>query len=543
MYKQFKESTIYQIYLRSFQDSDGDGIGDLEGVIERLPLIAKLGIDYIWISPFYKSHQHDNGYDVDDYMSIDPLFGDFDVFDRLVEEARKYDIKIMLDMVFNHSSTYHEWFQKALSGDKKYMDYYIFKDNEGKVPTNWESKFGGSAWKYVESLDKYYLHLFHEKQADLNWKNPDLRAEIVEILKFWKNKGVRGFRFDVINLISKPDVYEDDHEGVGKRMYTDGPMVQKYLFEVFDKVEMEDAVTVGELSSTTIEKSSAYTNPENGALDMAFNFHHLKVDYKDGDKWTIGEMDFKAFFNLLDKWQSKVQELGGWSAWFMNNHDQPRAISRFGDVENYHYEVSTAIATLTHMMRGTPYVFQGEEIGMKNPSFNSIDDYKDVESINYYKILTDDGMSQEDALYALGQRSRDNGRIPVRWDDSPNGGFTEGQPWIKASPNSHINYEDAIKDSDSIFYFYKDLIKLRKDYKAIQDGKYKSVFISDDLYAFTRTRDQKSILVIISMRNENVDIDDTIKSLIKEESNILLNNYDKFDNEKLLPYQSLVIKL
>lgn len=542
MLNKFKKYTIYQIYLRSFQDNDGDGIGDLEGVIERLPLISKLGIDFIWISPFYESHQYDNGYDVDDYKSIDPVFGDFEIFDRLVHKAKEFNIGIMLDMVFNHSSTYHKWFQKALQGDKEYQDYYIFKDNEGSIPTNWQSKFGGSAWKYIEDLDKYYLHLFHEKQADLNWKNPKIMNEMVDVLKFWKSKGVTGFRFDVINLISKPDVYEDDNIGDGRRFYTDGPDVTRYLSELFSRADINDCVTVGELSSTTIEKSTAYTNPVNGTLDMAFNFHHLKVDYKDGDKWSVGNMDFKKFFALLDEWQAKVQEGGGWSAWFMNNHDQPRAISRFGDDKNYHYELATSLATLTHLMRGTPYVFQGEEIGMRNPNYDNITDYKDVESLNYYNILLERGYNSKDALYAIKQRSRDNGRTPMRWDSSEFGGFTTSIPWIKVNRDRDINYLYALENKESIFYFYRDLISLRTSHPAISEGRYNKIYFDDNIYAFKRSYEDEKIIVLINFSAHPQNLDSQVVNLFKNHSyNILINNYESFDNLQLLAYQSLVL--
>lgn len=542
MQNKFKKYTIYQIYLRSFQDNNGDGIGDLEGVIQRLPLISQLGIDLIWLSPFYRSHQYDNGYDVDDYKSIDPLFGDFEVFERLVNKAKELNIAIMLDMVFNHSSTHHEWFQKALNGDKDYQDYYIFKDNEGHVPTNWESKFGGSAWKYVDSLDKYYLHLFHEKQADLNWKNPKIMDEMVDILKFWKDKGVTGFRFDVVNLISKPDVYEDDFIGDGRRFYTDGPNVTKYLSELFSRAGIEDCVTVGELSSTTIEKSTNYTNPKNGTLDMAFNFHHLKVDYKDGDKWSVGNMDFHMFFSLLDEWQSKVQAGGGWSAWFMNNHDQPRALSRYGDDINYHYELATSLATLTHLMRGTPYVYQGEEIGMRNPNYDDINDYKDVESLNYYDILIKRGYSENDAIYTLKQRSRDNGRTPIRWDDSENGDFSDATPWIKVNQDASINYLDVLEDENSIFYYYKKLIDLRKSHLAIQDGKYENIYFDDKIYAFSRSKDDEKVIVLMNFSTEELTLGNQIVKVLNDnEYEVLINNYEEFDNTRLRPYQSIVL--
>lgn len=541
MQKDMKKYTFYQIYLRSFQDTNGDGYGDLEGVIKRLPYLAKLGIDFIWLSPFYKSHQYDNGYDVDDYKSIDPLFGNFEIFDRLVSESKKLNIQIMLDMVFNHSSTHHKWFQKALDGDKKYQDYYIFKDNEGKVPTNWVSKFGGSAWKYVEKLDKYYLHLFHENQADLNWENPEVRKEFVDILKFWKAKGVTGFRFDVINLISKPTVYEDDFLGDGRRFYTDGPKVLEYMHMLHEEAGLDDCVTVGELSSTTIENSAKYTNLNNEAFDMGFNFHHLKVDYKDGNKWSIGQMNFKKFYELLNEWQVGFEKYNGWAAWFMNNHDQPRAISRFGNVKDFHYEVSTAIATLTHGLKGSPYIYQGEEIGMINPDFESIDMYKDYESLNYYKILIEEGMSNEEALYTIKQRSRDNGRLPIRWDDSENGGFTEGNPWILLNPEKNINYNDAVANEKSIFYFYKDLVSIRKSNMSLSHGDYELIHYDDNIYIFNRNYKGDKITILVNLTEEKIILNDDIKEMISD-GDVLINNYNDFDFDTVNEYQSMIIK-
>lgn len=541
MNSKFKEYAIYQIYPKSFQDTNSDGFGDLEGVIKRLPLLAKLGIDMIWLSPFYKSHQYDNGYDVDDYKSIDPRYGDFEIFDRLVAEAKKYNIGIMLDMVFNHTSIHHEWFQEALKGNKKYQDYYIWKDKE--EITNWDSKFGGSAWEYCEELDKYYLHLYHPNQADLNWKNPEVRNEFSDVLRFWMDKGVKGFRFDVINVTTKPDVYEDDHIGDGRRFYTDGPQLMDWLHEIFTKAGFDESiVTVAELSSTSIENSNKYTNPKNGVFSMAFNFHHLKVDYIDGNKWTVTDMKWNDFFTLIDEWQRKAEEQDGWSAWFLNNHDQPRAVSRFGNPEKYHYESATALATLTHLMRGTPYIYQGEEIGMTNPNYESIDDYDDYESTNYYKILLENGRSEEDALKAINFKSRDNSRAPVRWDDSEYGGFSDAKPWIGVNKDKKINYMDAVNDKHSVFYHYQDLIRLRKDHKAIAYGSYKSLYFDDKVYIFERAYEDEKLIVLINVSEENHELDDPIKETIKN-GKIISNNYKDFDFSKLAPYQAVVVSI
>ncbi|MFM1525323.1 MULTISPECIES: alpha,alpha-phosphotrehalase [Helcococcus] len=541
----FKDKVVYQIYIKSFQDSNGDGIGDLNGITQRLPQLSELGIDIVWITPFFNSPQYDNGYDVADYKSIDPMFGNFEDFDNMMKTAKSLNIEIMLDMVFNHTSTQHEWFQKALSGDEKYQDYYIFKDSKnGKEPTNWISKFGGSAWKYVEKLDKWYLHLFHVEQADLNWKNPEVREEIFDVIKFWKDKGVAGFRLDVVNLISKPEKFEDDFEGDGRRFYTDGPNIHKYLKELSEKGGFADLMTVGEMSSTSLENCILYSNPDEKELSMVFNFHHLKVDYKNGkEKWILDEIRWNDLFGLFDRWQTEMQEKGGWSAWFFNNHDQPRAISRFCDDENYHYESATLLGTLTHMMRGTPYIYQGEEIGTTNPRYSTIDEYLDVESKNYFNILMEGGMSEKEALHVISERSRDNGRTPIAWEEnSVNYGFSNVKPWISFGNVSNF-YDKDKKAEKSIFKYYQKLIKLRKNFRAISEGRYKKVNSIYQSYVFERISENEEILVILNFKyfSENLYI---LKEIIEKyiDGEILINNYDSFDIENLRPYQAVVLK-
>lgn len=541
----FKDKVVYQIYIKSFQDSNGDGIGDLNGITQRLPQLAELGVDIVWITPFFNSPQYDNGYDVEDYKSIDPMFGNFEDFDNMMKKAKSLNIEIMVDMVFNHTSTQHEWFQKALSGDEKYQNYYIFKDSkDGKEPTNWLSKFGGSAWKYVEKLDKWYLHLFHVEQADLNWDNPEVREEIFDIVKFWKDKGVAGFRLDVVNLISKPEKFENDFEGDGRGFYTDGPNIHKYLKELSKKGEFRDLITVGEMSSTSLENCILYSNPNEKELSMVFNFHHLKVDYKNGkEKWILDGIRWDDLFELFDTWQTEMQEKGGWSAWFFNNHDQPRAISRFCDDKNYHYESATLLGTLTHMMRGTPYIYQGEEIGTTNPRYSTIDEYLDVESKNYFNILLEEGMSEKEALHVISERSRDNGRTPIAWEEnSVNYGFSETKPWLGFGNVS--NYYDKDKNVEkSIFKYYQKLIKLRKNFKAISEGRYKKVNSIYQSYVFERISENEEILVILNFKDfsENLDISKEIIEKYKD-SEILINNYDNFDIENLRPYQAVVLK-
>ena len=423
--KNFSKSTIYQIYPKSFCDSNGDGVGDIRGIIEKLDYIRSLGVDYIWSTPFFKSPMNDNGYDIEDYLDINPMFGNMEDVTELITEAGKRGLGIIFDMVFNHTSTEHEWFKRALAGEEKYMNYYIFRDgNADEPPTNWQSKFGGSAWEYVPSLGKWYLHLFDVSQADLNWDNPEVRNELKKVILFWKDKGVRGFRFDVVNLISKPEIFRDDEEGDGRRFYTDGPHVHEYLKELVADTGIEDMLTVGEMSSTCIDHCIRYTDPGEKELSMCFNFHHLKIDYKDGEKWELQRPDYDRLKDIFREWQLRMQEKNGWNAVFWCNHDQPRVVSRFGDEHKYWKESAKMLACSIHMLRGTPYIYQGEEIGMMNPHYKKIEDYRDVESINYFKILLEAGKNEDEALHILGERSRDNSRTPMQWDNTEHAGFS-----------------------------------------------------------------------------------------------------------------------
>ncbi len=469
---QFQDKVVYQIYPRSFCDSNGDGIGDLKGITKRLDYFQKLGADYLWLTPVFTSPQKDNGYDVQDYCSLDPVFGKMGDLDELIQKAGTRKIGIMLDMVFNHTSTSHEWFQKALAGDEKYQAYYIFREGPpDQPPTNWVSKFGGSAWAYVPSLKKWYLHLFDVSQADLNWENPQVREELKQVIRFWKGRGVQGFRFDVVNLISKPDIYCDDDHGDGRRFYTDGPRVHAYLQELVRDTGIGDMITVGEMSSTDLDNCIGYSAPENHELSMVFSFHHLKVDYKDGDKWQLQAPDIKKLRSLFAAWQEGMEKGGGWNALFWCNHDQPRVVSRLGDTCHYWKESAKMLATCNHMMRGTPYIYQGEELGMTNAGFHEIEKYRDVESINYYRILQEKGLTREEAIDILMARSRDNGRTPMQWDDSENAGFTSGTPWISVPEvKKEANVKAEIDDTSSIFGYYRRLIRLRKEEKTISCG-------------------------------------------------------------------------
>lgn len=540
-----KDKVVYQIYPKSFRDSDGDGCGDLRGIIEKLDYLKWLGVDYVWSTPFFLSPQRDNGYDIADYYQVDPAFGTMEDAEELIREAGKRGIGIMFDMVFNHTSTEHEWFKKALAGDREYQDYYIFREGEPEnPPTNWESKFGGSAWEYVPSLKKWYLHLFDRTQADLNWENPKVREELKNVIRFWKEKGVRGFRFDVVNLISKPEVFENDDRGDGRRFYTDGPHVHEYLKELVRDTEIGGMITVGEMSSTSIENCIRYTNPQEKELAMCFHFHHLKVDYKNGDKWEIQPADYRKLKELFINWQEGMEKNGGWEAVFWCNHDQPRAVSRFGDDKKYWKESAKMLAGAIHMMRGTPYIFQGEELGMTNAGYTDISQYRDVESTNYYQIMLERGKTKEEALHILNERSRDNGRTPMQWNGRENAGFTSGRPWISLPDNyKTINVEAEMADEDSILYYYRRLIAIRKEEPAVAEGSIEFIETSDpQILAYRRILGEDEILAIHNFGSEEKDVPPACK---EGAYSLLLGNY-KSDAEgvpdKLKAYESVILK-
>jgi len=546
----FHDKVIYQAYPKSFKDTSSNGIGDLNGIKEKLPYLADLGIDMLWLNPFYKSPQNDNGYDVADYTSIDPMFGTWDDFDALVSEAKSHGIDLMLDMVLNHTSTEHEWFQKALAGDKKYQDYYILRElqEDGSLPTNWESKFGGKAWSKFGDTDKYYLHLYDVTQADLNWRNPEVREELYKVVNFWLEKGVKGFRFDVINVIGKDEILEDAEDGVGKSHYTDTPIVHDYIQELNKETfgKYEDIVTVGEMSSTTVENGVKYSNPERNELSMIFSFHHLKVDYKDGEKWSTMPFDFIELKKILHEWQEGMVEGGGWNALFWNNHDQPRANSRFGDVENYPVETSTMLAQTVHLLRGTPYIYQGEEIGMTNPNYEDLDEYVDIETHNAYKKMQEDGISHDEAMAIIKEKSRDNSRTPMQWDDSKNAGFSDAEPWLKVADNyKNINTENT-DVSQAIRDYYKKLIRLRKDMPIISEGSYDVLELEHpSIFAYVREYEGEKLLVLNHFYGE----DDTITipdELLNMDASYLLGNGSerKLEKEfKLGPYETAAFLL
>lgn len=543
----FSNKVIYQIYPKSFKDSNGDGIGDLRGVAEKLDYLKDLGVDYLWLTPFFVSPQRDNGYDVADYRNIDPMFGTMEDLDNLIAEGEKRNIGLMFDMVFNHTSTSHEWFRRALAGEKKYQDYYIFKEGApDQPPTNWQSKFGGSAWEYVSSLGKWYLHLFDVTQADLNWKNPEVREELKEVIRFWKAKGVKGFRFDVVNLISKPEIWEDDFEGDGRNFYTDGPYVHEYLKELVRDTGIEDYVTVGEMSSTTLEHCIRYSGAEEKELSMCFNFHHLKVDYKDGNKWELMEPDYMELKVIFEKWQMGMQRGNAWNALFWCNHDQPRIVSRFGNEGEYWKESAKMLAGMIHLMRGTPYIYQGEEIGMTNPHYTSIEQYADVESRNYYEILLNEGKTKEEALEILAARSRDNSRTPMQWTDERYCGFSDTKPWIPVSDNfEKINVKKQKQDRDSILEFYKKLIMLRKEKEVIARGNIEFMEVENaGVLAYTRCLDKQKLLVCCNFRDVESQMEFTQewKSGRKILGNYEENHKNNYKVLTLRPYEIIVLE-
>lgn len=534
-----KKKVVYQIYPKSYKDTTGNGVGDLRGIISKLPYLEELGVDVIWLNPFYPSPQRDNGYDISDYTAVNPLFGSMADFEDLVQKGKAHGIDIMLDMVLNHCSTDHEWFQKALAGDRYYQDFFILRDQ----PTNWASKFGGNAWAPFGDTGKYYLHLFDVTQADLNWRNPHMRKELFKVVNFWRDKGVTCFRFDVINLIGKDEVLKDNDQFDGKPEYTDRPIAHDYLKMLNQATfgQDSDSMTVGEMSFTDIPNCIQYSNPNSHELDMVFNFHHLKVDYDQGQKWTLKPFDFAELKTLFHTWGEEMSEGGGWSALFWNNHDQPRALNRFVDVEHFRNEGATMLAASIHLSRGTPYIYMGEEIGMLDPDYESMANYVDVESINAYQALRLAGKTESQAFAIVQAKSRDNSRIPMQWNDEENAGFSTGQPWLQVG-KTYRDINVAKEKSGPIFTFYQELIALRKILPIIAEGSYQSAYQDNPyIYAFERQYGKQRLLVCNNFFAKTVKV-----PLPKayQEGRVLLSNYPEealSDTITLKPYQTLAI--
>ncbi|MEC0258979.1 alpha,alpha-phosphotrehalase [Paenibacillus lautus] len=547
----WRTSTVYQVYPKSFNDTTGQGTGDIRGLMEKLDYIKGLGIDIVWLQPVYVSPQNDNGYDVADYCSIDPVYGTMDDFDELVAELKKRGMHLMIDMVVNHSSTEHRWFKDAISSrTSPYRDYYIWRDpaEDGGPPNNWQSKFGGPAWQYDEGTGQYYLTLFDKTQADLNWENEKVRAEVVDILTFWADKGVSGFRMDVINLISKDPAYPNDDGSVapgdGRRFYTDGPRVHEYIKELNKKVfKPYNLVTVGEMSSTTLEHCVRYSNPKENEFSMTFNFHHLKVDYPNGQKWELKPYDFEELKSVLSDWQIGIQKGGGWNALFWNNHDQPRALTRFTNDGEYRTESAKMLATTLHGLQGTPYVYQGEEIGMPDPKWNDISEFRDVESLNMYTILQEQGKTPEEAAHIVKVRSRDNSRLPMPWNDGDQAGFTTGTPWIKIDERYPIiNAQSEVEDPQSIYHHYRKLIEMRKHIPVITDGEYVRLDEGHpEIYAYARTNKEQTLVVIsnFSDRDVSFELPEKMKDNLTESRSVQLVIGNTTEEPKLMPTVAL----
>lgn len=537
----WRKSVVYQIYPKSFNDTTGSGEGDIPGIIEKLDYIRMLGVDYIWLTPVYKSPMNDNGYDISDYYEVNPQFGNKEDLENLLEAAHDRGLKVMMDIVINHTSTSHNWFvESRKSKDNPYRDYYIWKDGkENGPPTNWDSKFGGNAWTYDSETGQYYLRLFDISQADLNWENESLRKEIYEMINYWIDFGVDGFRFDVVNLISKDEFKDSD--GPGKEFYTDGPKVHEYLNELNrNTFGNKEIMTVGEMSSTTIEHCLKYTNPERNELNSVFNFHHLKVDYSNGKKWTLADFDFIELKRILMEWQVAMDEGGGWNAIFWCNHDQPRIVSRFGrdDTEENRILSAKMLAIVLHGLKGTPYIFQGEEIGTTNPGYTRVDQYRDVESLNAYEELKEQGVETARVMEILAAKSRDNGRNPMQWNKDRNAGFTTGEPWIDVAENYlDINVEAALEDENSIFYTYQKLVSLRHEMDHFTYGSVKPHLLNDKaLFVYERVYNGETITVIANFRDKSVPFPQDVDA----DGEILISNYgDK--SSVLRPFEALMI--
>ena len=529
--KWWKKAVVYQIYPKSFQDSNGDGFGDLQGIIKRLDYLETLGINAIWLSPVFKSPQADNGYDISDYRDIDPTFGSLDDMEELINEAKKHNIRIMMDLVLNHSSNEHRWFKEAKkSKDNPYHDYYIWRDGEeGVPPSDMKAVFGGSAWEYVPEIGQYYFHQFLPEQPDLNWENPKVRRAIYDMILWWMDKGVGGFRLDVIDQIAKePD----------KRITINGPRLQEYFKELSKETfQKGDLITVGEAWGADTERAKLYSNPDGSEFSMVFQFEHIGLDQKEGgEKWDLAPLPFKKLKKIMARWQNELYNCG-WNSLFWDNHDLPRIVSRWGNDREYRVESAKMLAILLHGMQGTPYIYQGEELGMTNVQYD-IEDYKDCEIINMYHERLEKGYSKDEIMKSIYAKGRDNARTPMQWDDTENAGFTTGTPWIKVNDNyDKINARSQVDDPDSIFSCYRKLVQLRKDYPVFVDGKFTLLLEEDEnIFAYSRKNEEKTMIVVCNFFDKEIPM-----PLAKEcgDMEVLISNYkDTSDMSVLRPYEA-----
>jgi len=534
----WQNGVIYQIYPKSFQDSTGSGTGDINGIIRRLDYLQTLGVDALWITPMYPSPQVDNGYDVADYCGIDPSYGTMDDFKALIAAAHERGIRLVMDMVFNHTSTEHPWFKQTQDSASPYRNFYIWRDASAEgLPNNWRSKFGGNAWQWHAESGQYYLHLFASEQADLNWEHPPVRQALKQVCEFWAELGVDGLRLDVINLVSKQQDFPSDDSGDGRRFYTDGPRIHEFLQEMSrDVFQPKGLMTVGEMSSTKLEHCQRYAALNGGELSMTFNFHHLKVDYPQGQKWALAKPDFVELKSIFNQWQQGMHG-HAWNALFWCNHDQPRIVSRFGDEGPLRVVAAKMLAMVLHGMQGTPYIYQGEEIGMTNPGYQHIEQYRDVESLNMFAELSEAGQDSQQLLAILASKSRDNGRTPMQWDASPNAGFTEGSAWISPAGNyPQINAEQALADQDSVFYTYQQLIKLRKSLPILTQGDYQDQLPEHPhLWCYQRNWQGQKLVVWCNLSAESQQVPLTLPV-----GEWLLGNYEDAPNHSSLrPFEAV----
>ncbi|QHA93631.1 alpha-glucosidase [Bacillus sp. N1-1] len=536
----WKESVVYQIYPRSFNDSNGDGVGDIKGITEKLDYLKDLGVDVIWLSPVYQSPNDDNGYDISDYRAIMDEFGTMGDWEEMLHEVHARGMKLIMDLVVNHSSDEHKWFEESRkSKDNPYRDYYIWrKGKEGREPNNWEAAFSGSAWDYDETSDEYYLHLFSKKQPDLNWENPALRQEVYDMMKWWLDKGIDGFRMDVINFISKvPGLPDAPNPNVkryvhGGDYFMNGPRIHEYLKEMNEKVLSHyDVMTVGEMPGVGVAEAQNYTADDRNELNMVFQFEHVDLDSGDG-KWDVQPLKLKDLKDTFTKWQ-KGLEGAGWNSLYLNNHDQPRMVSRFGDDTTYRVESAKMLATFLHTLQGTPYIYQGEELGMTNVHFDSIDEYKDIETLNMYEEKVEQDKEDPDKIMqAIYKKGRDNARTPMQWNDSPNAGFTTGNPWIKVNPNyKEINANAAVNEPDSVYHYYKELIGLRKENPILVYGQYDLILEDhNQIYAYTRRHEGEILLVILNFSDQECEFV-LPEELEHRSKSLLISNYEVDEEE------------